>query len=80
MRGGVSGFVSCFGWGWGVEGRREGEGGGKKLRVGAGGAGGGVVVGLGFEGGEVGGKAVFGDGAAGREGCHLVLRVGGNLE
>ncbi len=48
--------------------------------MGAGGAGGGVVVGLGFEGGEVGGKAVFGDGAAGREGCHLVLRVGGNLE
>lgn len=43
---------------------------GGKLRVGTGSAGGGVVVGLGFEGGKEGGEAVFGDGAAGWDGCH----------
>ena len=40
------------------------------LRVGARGSGGGVVVGLGFEGGEEGGEAVFGDRAARLDWCH----------
>lgn len=83
VRGGARlvGWLFVLGGGGGWRGEGKGRGGGKKkLRVGAGGAGGGVVVGLGFEGGEVGGEAVFGDGAAGREGRHLVLRVRGNLE
>lgn len=46
------------------------DGGGKGLRVRARCSRGGVVVGLRFEGGEEGGEAVFGDGAAGWDGCH----------
>lgn len=41
-----------------------------------------VVVGLGFQGGEEGGEAVFGDGFAGGEGCHwwFVGRMGVTVE
>lgn len=55
------------GWVWGGE---SGGGGWEGLRVGAWCSRGGVVVGLRFEGGEEGGEAVFGDGAAWWDGCH----------